>query len=146
MVLAGLAALHYHDPTRLNLIMARYVDTPGYYIVGKVPVVHWEPTKKFAREIPAGRTPVVLRNTVVATWPALHKWTPEFLSDRVDMLSRVYRHTNKTFTFFDNTKPYAAFPDVVEDLMASHKIVRSTLSAPHLEGFGLIWCLVSFLA
>jgi hypothetical protein len=53
-----------------------------YNIIGEVPVITWEPSKPFAKEIIAGNRPVVLRNTFVANWPALKKWNPAVLSQR----------------------------------------------------------------
>jgi hypothetical protein len=96
---------------------------PGYHIVGRVPLVQWEPTRRFAREVALERRPVVLRNAVPQTWPALRKWTPEYLADEVPTLAGVYQHSGRVFTFYDDSKPYGAFPAVKEDLGASHKLV-----------------------
>jgi len=101
----------------------RFVDVPGYHIVGQVPVVTWEPQKRFAREIAAERKPVIIRNSIVKTWPALKEWNPEYLSEHVETLLGVYQHRNKTFTFYDDSKPYSTYDGVRLDLEAAHKIV-----------------------
>eukprot|EP01122_Echinamoeba_exundans_P014173 TRINITY_DN6366_c0_g1_i2.p1 TRINITY_DN6366_c0_g1~~TRINITY_DN6366_c0_g1_i2.p1 ORF type:complete len:516 (+),score=74.58 TRINITY_DN6366_c0_g1_i2:36-1583(+) len=53
-----------------------------YNIQGKVPVILWEPTKPFAKEVIRLGKPVVLRNTFVSQWPAIKRLNEATLIQR----------------------------------------------------------------
>ena len=48
-------------------------------VTGTVPEVEWSPNKPFAEDIISKGQPVILKNTTVTKWPALRKWTSDYL-------------------------------------------------------------------
>jgi len=77
--------------------------------------------------------PLVLENAVPTTWPALGKWTPEFLAEHTDKLLDAYEHSQRVFTFYDPEKPLGKIKGIAADLRASHKIVCSRNSMARLS-------------
>ena len=51
----------------------------SHVVDGKVSELQWSPNKLFAKTIINGGRPVVLKNSTVSTWPALEKWTANYL-------------------------------------------------------------------
>lgn len=48
-------------------------------VKGKVSELQWSPDKLFAETIISEGRPVILKNSTVSTWPALTKWTADYL-------------------------------------------------------------------
>lgn len=73
---------------------------PKPVIRGKPRSVRWEHNKPFMRELIKGGEPVVMRGTVVETWPALNKWNMSYLVQKMgtDILELV-KCTNSFITF-----------------------------------------------
>ena len=71
----------------------------------------------------------MLRNTIAMQWPALARWTPEYLAEHVGTLQDVYQHHLKVFTFYDPHKPMVEIPGIAEDVRTSHKMVRGCYTA-----------------
>ena len=70
-------------------------------ITGKPKVLQWNPNRAIAQEIIGRKEPLVLRNTVVHSWPALQKWNWSYISDNfgLDMLESV--KCTSTYLTFD---------------------------------------------
>ena len=80
-----------------------YVEPSGSTttkIVGVPKILQWSPTRQIAGEIIGQKKPLVLRNTVVHSWPAMKKWNFTFLSEKLglDNLDSV-KCTNTYLTF-----------------------------------------------
>jgi len=88
---------------------------PGYTVVDAVPRKEWAPTKPFAKELSKQATPVILSNTVATEWPALKKWSLDYLKQRTpDTINNVYQHTRARFgPLFRPKKPMASISSVV---------------------------------
>ena len=71
--------------------------------VRTVEVQHWTPSELFTRTLIQGGRPAILKNTIVATWPALSKWSAEFLRDAFAEAGLTHNRTkvSRTHTFFD---------------------------------------------
>eukprot|EP00941_MAST-03F_sp_MAST-3F-sp1_P001547 g1547.t1 len=69
----------------------------------QVPVIQWDPTRPFADFVKEQNQPIVLRNSIVTTWPAT-KWSPEHLADLLGH-SLVYANRSKNNGIFG---PYYA--------------------------------------
>ena len=48
-------------------------------VTSTVMETHWSPSKPFAEAIISKGQPVILKNTTITTWPALRKWTSDYL-------------------------------------------------------------------
>ncbi|KJE92708.1 hypothetical protein CAOG_03622 [Capsaspora owczarzaki ATCC 30864] len=74
-----------------------------------VPVVHWQPSAPFARTIANHGLPVVLRHSVVDTWPARTSWTPSYLEGAIKRLRGIYRNDNNRFfgPYYDPSRALA---------------------------------------
>lgn len=86
-----------------------------YKKVGKVPI-EYLPTQEsnFAAKCERRGEPLVIRNSVVESWDARRKWSPNYLASKISKLKGVYENDNRWFgPYFDGRKPMAAMFDRV---------------------------------
>lgn len=76
---------------------APFVDT----VVKTTDTLEWEPDRPFVSHVVAGGDPVVLRNTVVASWPALRKWNMSYLTDNMGTDTLPFVKCSDTYLTFD---------------------------------------------
>lgn len=69
----------------------------------------------FARQIVADRRPRVFGSSPASTWPAMAKWSRQYIVEHVPELTRVYLASDPAITFFDRTRPMANLSGVVWD-------------------------------
>ena len=69
-------------------------------IAGSPEVLLWSPEKPFVEEMIKKGVPVVIRNSVVSSWPASRKWSLSYVAENIgmDMLPHV-KCTNTSLTF-----------------------------------------------
>lgn len=69
-------------------------------VVGKPTVLKWSPGEEFTQKCIKKKKPVVLKNSVVKTWPAMEKWNFTYLAENMgrDILPLV-KCTNNFLTF-----------------------------------------------
>ena len=68
-------------------------------VVGSPEMLLWEPDKPFVQHAMQRGVPLVLKNTVVATWPARKKWTLSYVKDNISDLLIGVKCTNTSLTF-----------------------------------------------
>lgn len=84
-----------------------------YNIVGGVPVLTWDPKTPFVRQIIQRNEPVVLRNTVVSTWPALRRWSPALLAQRAGPdIFKFHSIKDNNVYLYSQPKPLAKLPEL----------------------------------
>ena len=69
----------------------------GKVVDGEVSKLQWSPNKQFAETIIKKGKPVILKNSTVSTWPALQKWTSNYLKRHLatsNILDSVKRSNN----------------------------------------------------
>ena len=82
-----------------------------YEVTGAIEIKTLDsPRSKFARDCAMGRVPVVMRNSIVESWAARTKWTPDYLESKMGVISGVYENENRWFgPYFDIQKPLHDF-------------------------------------
>ena len=99
----------------MNFAILRYrayvSSKTAYEVTGGIEVKTLDsPRSRFARDCAAGGVPVVVRNSVVGSWTARKKWTPDYLESKMGALSGVYENENRWFgPYFDFQKPLGDF-------------------------------------
>ncbi len=69
-------------------------------LAGSPNTLHWDPQRSFVEEVIQMGQPVLLKNTVVTTWPAIAKWNFTYLSDTLgDKTLEAVKHSNSFLTF-----------------------------------------------
>lgn len=75
-------------------------EGPKPVIVGQPRTIRWKHNAPFFKELLAGKQPVVLRGTVVETWPALKKWNMSYLMKNMDTdVLELVKCSNSFLTF-----------------------------------------------
>jgi hypothetical protein len=76
-----------------------------------VPVVQWEGDAGFLGRLTARGTPVVIRGSPAAQWPARAKWSPTYLAAHVPNVTNVYVRDGAAgggFSYYDPVQPLQA--------------------------------------
>ena len=85
-----------------DLDTCKYKPQPTHkpFVSGTPRILKWRPSEPFVKKIIAGREPVVLRDTVIQTWPAMSKWNFSYIAENIgsEILSSV-KCTNSFVTF-----------------------------------------------
>ena len=73
----------------------------SYVVDDEVPKLQWSPNRVFAETIVKKGRPVVLKNSTVSVWPALEKWTDDYLQKYLTNSSilQSVKCTNNFLTF-----------------------------------------------
>ena len=81
-------------------ITATGTGIPPEFVTGKPKVLDWDPGKPFVEKLISMKEAIVLKKSVVQTWPALHKWNWSYLADNIgsETLESV-KCTNQFLTF-----------------------------------------------
>ncbi|CAJ1385442.1 unnamed protein product [Effrenium voratum] len=92
-------------PTALLALLAAW--TWQKQQAGDVPVLQWAPDKPLAAFLGARTRPVVLRNSLVTSWPALARWDFAYLAKSSrKSLQGLFHHTGPVFgPFYDEKRP-----------------------------------------
>lgn len=90
----------------LSIVASRQAHAPpfslGDVVASSPDTLLWDTDTPFVQGLVANREPVVLKNTVVTTWPAIAKWNFSYLSESIghDTLDAV--KSSNSFVTFDS--------------------------------------------
>lgn len=76
-----------------------------YNIISDVPRVAWNPDRPFAQWAIEQDKPVILTNSAVHRWPALKKWTPQFLAANSRNLPLEFKTGGDPVFIYSQRKP-----------------------------------------
>ena len=62
----------------------------------------------FVRRVALRRTPVVLTHSPTASWPALQRWTPEYLASKLTTLPLVYGLKDRRYVYHEPSREMGA--------------------------------------
>lgn len=78
-----------------------------------MPVIQWSPDKPFVLDVIKQNRPVVLRNTAATKWPALRKWTPQYLITNTRGKQYDFRTAiNESVFIYSQRKPLDQLPEL----------------------------------
>jgi hypothetical protein len=84
----------------LSIIKSSFCSGSKPVLLGQPRSVTWEPNAPFIGDMLEGGQPVVLRGTVVKTWPALKKWNMAYLAKNMGVkVLELVKCTNDFVTF-----------------------------------------------
>jgi len=76
-----------------------------YHIISDVPRIAWNPDRPFALWAIEQDKPVILTNSAVLRWPALKKWTPQFLAANARNLPLEFKTGGDPVFIYSQRKP-----------------------------------------
>lgn len=77
----------------------------AYNIVAQVPRLAWNPDRPFALWAIEQNRPVILTNSAVHRWPALKKWTPQYLAANSRNLPLEFKTASDPVFIYSQRKP-----------------------------------------
>lgn len=89
---------------KLTVYETREVPCHKAVIHGEPTVKEWSPTQPIVEHIIGSKEPLVLRNTVVQSWKAIHKWNMSYLEERIKFNVFPSVKCSNTFLTFDPDK------------------------------------------
>lgn len=82
----------------------------AYNIVAQVPRLEWDPDRPFAQWAVEHDRPVILTNSAVHRWPALKKWTPQYLAANSRNLPLEFKTAGDPVFIYSQRKPLNRVP------------------------------------
>lgn len=76
-----------------------------YNIISDIPRIAWNPDRPFAQWAIEQDKPVILTNSAVHRWPALKKWTPQFLAANSRNLPLEFKTSGDPVFIYSQRKP-----------------------------------------
>lgn len=77
----------------------------AYNIVAQVPRLEWDPDRPFSHWAIEHDRPVILTNSAVHRWPALKKWTPQYLGANSRNLPLEFKTAGDPVFIYSQRKP-----------------------------------------
>lgn len=70
----------------------------------------------FVDDVVHREKPLIIRNSFIKEWPALRKWSPEYLSSKEKTIKGIYSNDNKWFgPYYDRSKPLNDYTSRIND-------------------------------
>ena len=82
----------------------------SYNIIAQVPRLEWDPDRPFATWAIDHDRPVILTNSAVHRWPALKKWTPQYLAANSRNLPLEFKTAGDPVFIYSQRKPLNRVP------------------------------------
>ncbi len=80
---------------------AFYYSDAAPTIIGSPKILQWNPNHEITHEIIGRKEPIVLKNTVVHSWPAMKKWNWSYISNNFGMNTLESVKCTNTYLTFD---------------------------------------------
>lgn len=82
----------------------------SYNIIGEVPRIAWNKDRPFVLWAIDHDRPVILTNSAVLRWPALEKWTPQYLAAVTQGQKLEFKSANDPVFIYSQRKPFNKIP------------------------------------